>query len=29
MAANNSQEAVAQLHVTVENDIPWLVLVEP
>jgi uncharacterized repeat protein (TIGR01451 family) len=29
MAANNSTEAVAQLDVTVENDIPWLVLVEP
>jgi uncharacterized repeat protein (TIGR01451 family) len=29
IAANNAQERLTQLQVSVENDIPWLVLIEP
>lgn len=29
IAANNAQERLTQLQVSIENDIPWLVLIEP
>ncbi|HEY2396434.1 MAG TPA: DUF11 domain-containing protein [Rudaea sp.] len=29
IAANNAQESLTELKVTVENDIPWLVVIEP
>jgi hypothetical protein len=29
IAANNAQERLTQLQVSVENGIPWLVLIEP